>query len=512
MQFPKSIFVHLMRTIARYVAIGTSVFFVGASTAQTLVASFTPIANFAYQLDCVTGLLFSCAGRGDYEKLWREAFKVDPSTSIEVKRWRELRKAHERLVMPGFTSPEPGWAFSAVSPANRALAAGLGARDLADYQSRLALLMHDSHSVEAAELVATLYKPFARWWSTNAAPPGNTKAQELIARIARKDIREELRTVNALYGDPEGARRQATVHLMYRPGLINPHSTTGQNIGVESFAEFLPERSVADTVPVIVHEYAHFVFGTTPVTQIRALRNAILKQGGDIGGPAWGLLNEALASAIGNGRTQRMLVSTEAFARYAATEGTFYSNALIDGAGKALLSIIDQMVQEKITIHDAKFAARYVDTLKRVFGSVLNSPAAHLNEMVVAIDPSINGDRLFELWRKYMQPSSYWDYRRTACCEKKFVDDMNSQNGVARVAVIPGAAIERAGFIAPAARTALLTDVANRGSGIYVSRKAGEPPLVVIAFGDTIDATIGRTVAALIAAEELREGTIAAGK
>ncbi len=95
--------------------------------AQTLVARYTPIANFAYQLDCVAGLLHSCAGRGDYEKLWRETFNIDPAKSNEVKRWRELRRAHERLVMPSNPNPEPGWAFNSVSPAQRALAAGLGA-------------------------------------------------------------------------------------------------------------------------------------------------------------------------------------------------------------------------------------------------------------------------------------------------------------------------------------------------------------------------------------------------
>ncbi len=369
--------------------------------------------------------------------------------------------------------------------------------------------MHDTHSAEAARIVSVLYAPFERWWTSNSHAHANASAQEIIARIAKDDIRDELRAVNALYGNPEGALRQATVHLMYRPGKVNPQSTTGQNIGVESFAEFLPERSIAHSVPVIVHEYAHFVFGTTPVAQIRTLRNAIIKAGNEIGSPAWGLLNEALASAIGNGRTQRMLISAEAFARYAAREGSFYSNALMDGAGKALLPIIDEMVKENISIHDIRFAKRYIEALAKIFGSVLNSPAAHLNEMVVMIDPAINGDRLFELWRKHIQPTSYWDYR-TACCEKKFVDEMNSQNGVARVAVIPVDAIERLEFVSIAARNVLEHETRKTGFGVYVSRETSEPPLVIIALIDSEDSNIERALAMLMKADELREGLVRA--
>ena len=43
-------------------------------------ASFTPLTNFAYQLDCVAQIQRSCAGYADYVKLWRETLKIDPAT------------------------------------------------------------------------------------------------------------------------------------------------------------------------------------------------------------------------------------------------------------------------------------------------------------------------------------------------------------------------------------------------------------------------------------------------
>jgi hypothetical protein len=59
---------------------------------QTLRASFTPVANFAYQLDCVSNVQQSCAGRADYIKLWREALKIDSESSPEIKRWVAVRE------------------------------------------------------------------------------------------------------------------------------------------------------------------------------------------------------------------------------------------------------------------------------------------------------------------------------------------------------------------------------------------------------------------------------------
>jgi hypothetical protein len=473
--------------------------------AQTLVARYTPVANFAYQLDCVAGLLFSCAGRGDYEKLWRETFNIDPATSNEVKRWRELRRQHERLVQPNFNSIEPGWPFTMVSPNERVLVAGLGARDLADYQSRLALLMHDSYSADAAAIVATLYAPFEKWWKATPTPPGHVKAQEIIARMSRDDMRDELRMLNAFYGNPAGARREATIHLMFRPGIVNGDQTGGQNIGVDSFAEFMADEDLVYRIPVIVHEYAHFVFGTTPIAQARALRNAILKEGGEIGGPAWGLLNEALATAIGNGRAQRLLISASAFERFAKQEGSFYSDPFIDGAGKALVPILDQMAKDGQSIHSPQFATRYVGTLKATFGAKLNSPAAHLNELVVAIDPAIDADRVLQTWRKHIRSSSRWDYQ-SPCCDKKFVDELNSQNGVTRVAMIPTNAIERATFLSPNARTALFNETKKSDIGIYIARPANEPPLIVVAFNRISNAAIESALASIAKIEELREG------
>lgn len=478
------------------------------AVAQTLTARYTPIANFAYQLDCVANVLPSCAGRNDYAKLWRETFAIDPAASNEVKRWRELRREHSRMAQPNFSLIQPGWPYSTIAPDSRVIGAGLGARDLSDYQSRLSLLMHDSLSAEASEVVAILYRPFERWWNANLTPPGHVKAQEIIARMNRDDMRDELKKLNALYGNPPGARREALLHLMFRPGRVDAGHTGGQNIGVDSFAEFMADEDLRYRIPVIVHEYAHFVFGTTTISQAKTLRAAIIKEGGEVGGPAWGLINEGLATAIGNGRVQRLLISAPAFEQFAKQEGSFYNEPFIDGTGKALLPVLDQMVTNGTSIHDAGFAKRYVELLKNTFGARLNAPSAHFNELVIVIDPALDSDRAMQLWGKHIRSDSRWNYNAT-CCGKEFLDNLNAQSGVARVMLVPAASVARIDMMPESARTLLEKSVKTRGAAIYVSRKSGEPPLVVIALANSNAETLESAYAALAAAPELREGEIA---
>jgi hypothetical protein len=121
-------------------------------------------------------------------------------------------------------------------------------------------------------------------------------------------------------------------------------------MGIESFAEFLANDLESDRLPVILHEYAHFMFSTIPKEKGLQLKASVIKAGGVFGGTLWGLLNEAQASALGNGRVARSYMSAERFGKYEAANGSFYANNLIDGAGKALLPVFDEMLANRKSI------------------------------------------------------------------------------------------------------------------------------------------------------------------
>lgn len=477
------------------------------SSDPLLVIRYAPIANFAYQLDCVSGVLRHCVGRADYAKLWFDALGVDANLSPDVVRWRELRAEHRRMTQPSASLVVPGWPYATIDPDSRVLAAGLGSRDMEDYQSRLALLMHDTISAEASEIVERLYRPFIHWWQAEQDAPGAGAAKVIASRILMPDVQQELASVRAIYGNPRGAERTAVVHLMFRPGIVDGDSLGGQNSGLESFAEFFPKEDGDQRVPVIVHEYAHFVYGSTPVPQAGRLRESIIKSGGDVGGPAWGLLNEALATALGNGRMQRRLMSSDRFSDFVEEPRSFYADEFVDRAGKALLPLVDQMAIDGSSIHDDDFANRFVESLRREFGSELNSPAMHLGDVVVTIDSSLSADGMLDAFGRQIASYSRWDYRER-CCTDRFLRSLTAHPGVTRVALIRSSSIHDFHILPERLRRALDAVVSSSGGAVYVRREEGTPPLIVVAVDEDDVAFAEAAFKAIASSKALVEGFI----
>jgi hypothetical protein len=240
------------------------------------------------------------------------------------------------------------------------------------------------------------------------------------------------------------------------------------------------------------------------------LRNAVLAHGVDVGGPAWGLINEGIATALGNGRVQRLLMDEQAFEAYAAREGSFYADPFIDGAGKALLPLVDEMIAAGRSIRDDGFAPRYIAALTQRFGKALNAPAAHLNEVVVLIDPGIEANAVLGVMDRLIRSNSRWEYH-TPCCGEDFLRSLRAQSGVARLVVVPGSLVGRMEFLPQSARESLIGGMGAGGAAIHVHRPSGEPPLVVIALAGSTPEILDRAFTALAKAEELSEGPIAVG-
>lgn len=308
--------------------------------AQSLRATFTPLANFAYQLDCVSGVARFCAGADDYRALWKQEFGIDTSSSPHVQKWAQLRKEFSLQVQSSGedSSPIPG---SRLDLNKRVLIAAFAANDEADYRSRLALLLPDTLSTQSDKVIRALYPPFLNWWQTVGYAQGKPTADKLSNAIDTPTIQTHVTEIVKIFGAPSAAQAGATVHLMYRPGLVETQNTSGESLGRESVAEFFSSGDPSRATPVMLHEYAHFVFASSEVLRAAALKEGIVKAGGDTGLPIWALFDEAIATALGNGRVHRSLVTAESFAAYAAKTDSFYAVPDIDAAAKAILPLVD---------------------------------------------------------------------------------------------------------------------------------------------------------------------------
>lgn len=457
----------------------------GTAHAQALRASFTPLANFAYQLDCVAGVARFCAGAEDFRALWKKEFAVDTSNSPHVLKWAQLRKEFAGLVQS--TGPSnsliPG---SELDFNKRVLIAAFAAKDEADYRSRLSLLLPDTMSTQADTIVRALYPPFLKWWLASGHAAATVTADSLIAAINAPAIQTHAADIIKIYGSPPAAEVLSTVHLMFRPGLVETRNTSGESLGRESITEFLVSGDPSRATPVMLHEYAHFVFGSSDVTRANALRDAVVSAGGDLGLPIWALFDEALATALGNGRVHRSLVSKESFEQYAAKRDSFYAVPDIDTAAKAILPLVDATIAAGGTIFDDAFINGYVSAVRTKLSDALAKPATFMRSFTLIVDSALgSGPEGGAPWVKHFASRSRSMYV-SACCEANFAQAVQKNVGkvMSVVAVAPANLPPLLQLLdLPAERVNAMNDAMKKPGTravVLVKRDGATPPLVVM--------------------------------
>ena len=479
---------------------------------QRLRAEFSPLANFAYQLDCVSGARSqrSCAGADDFRALWKRDFGIDAQTSPDVKRCAALRKEYAAITS-GDGPSDPGWMYGQINFDDRILIATFAAKDAADYRSRLTLLLPDHMAPEAGAIVLSLYPVFEKWWKRQGAALGKGASQSMIAALQSPSIKRQVNELFAFYGSPSAARAPHTVYLMLRPGLADNGLSSGGNFGATSLVEFFSNTESRGQTPVIVHEYSHYVFGVIPKEQGVALRNSVIKAGGETGLPAWGLLDEAFATAIGNGRVSRSLLEPAAYEKFAAHDLSFYNVTNIDLGGKAVLPLVDAFVASKRTIFDAAFPEAYAAALREKVAAALNKPAAFFADYSLVVDSALGeGPEGGAPFASEFQSTSR-NMSVVRCCDADF------KQAVQKAAIGTGVIAVLSSNFDKLANVLRLSDDKQAAVGaarsepdavgaLLVSREAGSPPIMLAVVNDA--AALSRAAKLLAAMPALKSGVV----
>ena len=336
---------------------------VDAQAAITLEVS--PLANLTYQLDCVTDVPMACGGREAFRALWRERFH-EAGDEARLARWRALRGKHQGAIGAGLDTR----AFFDL--AERIRRAGFAARSVDEYERSLALLTNAVDARELAAIVEGVAPRFDPWWRDEAKPALERQVRALSDALATADIAAEIAFIASFYGAARNAPA-LVVYAIHRPA-IESGNTTAQQLGEVAVAEIPANDSIEQRLPVLAHEYAHLLFWRLPEPELAALRAAVVKAGRGKGRAAWNVLDEALATALGNGRVARRLVASDRWYRHLNAERSLYSEPLVDSAAKAVLPIVDDAFDQRRSIADPGFADRYATLVIGRLGPGLAAP------------------------------------------------------------------------------------------------------------------------------------------
>lgn len=377
---------------------------------------FTPIANLVYQLDCIGREDLHCS-RNAYQDLWNKQFlKADEDQAL-LKSWGELKNRYsEEFEFEDSKQRSISGRFEGVRLSNKIRIASFQSSSQEDYFNRLDIVIAPKDKQKFEKIIRHFYPRFEKWWKTVALPRGKGFAKQTQVLLKKPEITKKLNQFAHFYEVSLPEDYIVHFNVFYRPEF--KQTTYGQQIENYLLAEFLPTEKPVDRIDVIIHELCHLFFANSTDEKFASLGQAFEATGKVEARAAYNLLNETLATAMGNGLINKLNMDQKSWGKYSAKLLSFYNDYHIDKASKAILSWMEEWLKENKTLYDPQFAGNYISILEQVFKSELTSPRLLLRELVFVTDGKFNGE-LSDTFRKAIRASSTyssdgdWDDART---------------------------------------------------------------------------------------------------
>lgn len=332
---------------------------------------FEPMSNLTYQLDLVAGRIAHERSE-PFEKLWKAEFLKSPEDEAMVKRWKDNRDAPRT---PGDTRSWPISSPSQSFDGEAAVrAAGFDSRSPADYRLNIAKVLPASQGQELAKVVDYFAPRFTRWFETQKAGKASTFVQGMKSLLESEKIQSWMSKMAAFYQYRPNPQKPLPFILLLNPNTDPNAWSSGQQLGPYSLAQFFPHETAEDRADVILHEFCHYLYGAAPEQGHGALQTAFLnEQGADVL-PAFYLLDEALATAIGNGIIRSFFRSEKWFEAYTRQPLSWYGEEGIDRSGKSAYGLIRGSLEQGKSLFDSPFVSGYLAAVRKEFGPALSAP------------------------------------------------------------------------------------------------------------------------------------------
>ena len=344
---------------------------------------YSESANLAYGLDAISGSL-SSVDPAVQRPLWDARFLRADDDRKAVVRWGAIKAKYARsLPLPGLTMPLLA-RNDALSIGNAIEAVELGTRSVEEMADRLSDFIPLADVEELRAIMGRFRVPYHRWWKEVAQRRGGSFARGMRERFADSALQREVASFARFYGVTLPKEATGRFSLIFRGDAEGP--TQGQQLQGIAAVEFRPDERSEDRLGTLIHEFCHFLYGSRPPEADAALQARFVVSGDQIAKPALNLINETLATTLGNGIVGRRYASAEGWARRMRTPRSLYNDDAIDRASKRLLPILDATIAAGGSMDDPGFATAYLKAMEAEFGEALLRPSGMLKEAFVLTD------------------------------------------------------------------------------------------------------------------------------
>ncbi|MDD4005307.1 MAG: hypothetical protein PHW69_08930 [Elusimicrobiaceae bacterium] len=339
----------------------------------TLRAKWSPIANFAYQADCLSSDAINCS-RENYAALWNRKFLANPADRQAFNTWLELRRRYTSSA-DVYKSKNTGRNLI-----NKWRIAGMQAATLSAYKKKLAQPLEPADKAVMNDFVDRFYPKFMNWWKAEADPAGANYVETVNSLLDNAELRKKLAQFVAFYEVQLPDETELPVMLIYRAADVGQPMLRGEYLGNYAIAEFNRQDDPKRTLATVVHETCHYFYAHPGRENAGLLRQKFAGSENPVSTPARNLLNEALATALGTAMTNRSLMDARSFKAFFARPRSFYEDEYIDRATKAVFAFMDQWLARGRTLFHEDFADGYISVIAREFGERL-PPQLYFHKM-----------------------------------------------------------------------------------------------------------------------------------
>lgn len=341
------------------------------------------IGNLTHQLDCLSGIYSD--DDGGYQKLWSSKLGWSKDDSTQLMIWRDLRQKYqgeftnEQKEETRSKYPLPNEIGNKVLIQNRLLFASLLSGNVEEYRKYLELLVLPGDVAAILKVVAHFYQRFHLWWQSDAERILSKRAEQYPAIFKEKSLLEFSERVAAFYKAEMPADYVIYFHLLLKPESDSAHS---QQIENHALIEFTEKQETKDQLPLVIHEFCHHLYRLATRNQQEKLVRAFIEASPAYSLAAYNLMDEALATAIGNGLVMKMVTKEpDEFQKYLAQEESFYNDRFIDLAAKALMPVVKRKMAVTESIYSEGFVGEYLHFVSDALDDEINSPVLSLRTL-----------------------------------------------------------------------------------------------------------------------------------
>jgi len=358
--------------------------------------SHSATANLLYQLDCLADV-HRCS-KPVYEALWNTELSFDGDDEAAIKEWSRIRRGYRGSVRePGLQRAKLAlpWPGDGIYLHERLKAAAFDATDLGAFLHRVAVVNSANDLAIQRQVLARFEPRFERWW--NSGPSEATKSfnADSLALFKSAKLGELTDKVSRFY-DAKLPPRRIVLHPMIRPRSEDYRQTSGTQIGRHAVFEVVRGEQPNKRMPVVLHEVFHYFYESMRRDSKATLLKRFVESDSVHATVAYGLLNEVMAAALGNGLVAER-VDPEEFAKDMAKPKGLYFDSEIDAGAKASLELVRKAVDGDGTmmLSNPVFIDAYVATVGKAVGDVV-TPATSLRTHVASSDTEleVSADRM----------------------------------------------------------------------------------------------------------------------